>query len=55
MSDTQKPLNKKEFWKSLKEYNGDPEALKAKENEFMNGVTDDFDPSKLRDYREENF
>ena len=36
-----------EVWKSLKEYYDDPEILKAKANEFMDGVTDDFDASKL--------
>lgn len=39
--------DKKDFWKSLKEYHGDPDILKAKANEFMDGVTNDFDPSKL--------
>lgn len=35
-------------WKSLKEYYDDPEVLKAKANEFNDGVTDDFDPSELK-------
>lgn len=39
--------NKTGFWKSLKEYYQDPEVLKAKTNEFMDGVTDDFDPDEL--------
>lgn len=47
MSNSQKPYDKKEFWKSLKEYYDDPEVLKAKTNEFKEGVTDDFDPSQL--------
>jgi molybdopterin-containing oxidoreductase family iron-sulfur binding subunit len=45
MSSTE--YNKKEFWKSLKEYYDDPEVLEAKANEFKEGVTDDFNPSQL--------
>jgi molybdopterin-containing oxidoreductase family iron-sulfur binding subunit len=47
MGNSEKPYEKKNFWKSLKEYYDDPEILKAKANEFQDGVTDDFDPSKL--------
>lgn len=39
--------NKSGIWKSLKEYYQDPEVLKNKTNEFMDGVTDDFDPDEL--------
>ncbi len=42
-----KTESKKHFWKSLKEYYDDPEVLKAKVNEFADGVTDDFNPDKL--------
>lgn len=39
--------NKKNFWKSLKEYYDDPAVFEAKVNEFKEGVTDDFNPSDL--------
>ncbi|MEW6701286.1 MAG: TAT-variant-translocated molybdopterin oxidoreductase [Bacteroidota bacterium] len=39
--------NKKELWKSLQDYNNDPEAIKFKHNEFLEGVTEDFEPSHL--------
>lgn len=39
--------NNTSFWKSLKDYYQDPAVLKAKTNEFMDGVTDDFDPDEL--------
>lgn len=39
--------NKKNFWKSLKEYYDDPAVLEAKAHEFSEGVTDDFNPSQL--------
>ncbi|MCL6097851.1 MAG: TAT-variant-translocated molybdopterin oxidoreductase [Bacteroidetes bacterium] len=45
MSDSPKSSNK--LWKSIKGYNDDPEVLNAKTNEFMEGVTDEFDSSKL--------
>ncbi|NJD21366.1 MAG: 4Fe-4S dicluster domain-containing protein [Melioribacter sp.] len=45
MNDFRKSSDK--LWKSLKDYNEDPEILNAKNNEFMEGVTDDFDSSKL--------
>lgn len=35
------------FWKSLKELGNSPEVNEAKANEFMQGVTDDFDISQL--------
>ncbi|MBL1214536.1 MAG: TAT-variant-translocated molybdopterin oxidoreductase [Ignavibacteriae bacterium] len=40
--------DKKNFWKSLKDYNNDPEFLKAKTNEFVEGVTDDFNPEEMK-------
>jgi MoCo/4Fe-4S cofactor protein with predicted Tat translocation signal len=40
--------DKKSFWKSLKDYNNDPEFLKAKTNEFVEGVTDDFNPEDMK-------
>ncbi len=40
--------DKKSFWKSLKDYNNDPEFLKAKTNEFVEGVTDDFSPEEMK-------
>jgi len=39
--------DKKSFWKSLKDYNNDPEFLKAKTNEFVEGVTDEFNPEEM--------
>jgi molybdopterin-containing oxidoreductase family iron-sulfur binding subunit len=45
MSDS--PKSSRELWKSLKEYNNDPEVIKAKHDEFNEGVTDEFDSSKL--------
>lgn len=39
--------NKKNFWKSLKDYYDDPAIFEAKANEFKEGVTDDFNPSQL--------
>ena len=49
MNDTENPLNGKDpnYWKSLKELNNDPESFELKANEFMKGVADDFDLSKL--------
>lgn len=37
----------KNIWKSIKEYQDDPEVLKSKLNEFQEGVTDDFQPDDL--------
>ncbi|PKL81405.1 MAG: hypothetical protein CVV24_15400, partial [Ignavibacteriae bacterium HGW-Ignavibacteriae-3] len=34
MSDFSKSSGKKEFWKSLQDYNDDPEVLKFKHDEF---------------------
>ena len=38
---------KKDLWKSIEDYNDNPEVIKLKSSEFMEGVTDDFDESKL--------
>lgn len=37
----------KSVWKSIKEYQNDPEILKDKLNEFKEGVTDEFDSQNL--------
>ncbi|PKL89404.1 MAG: molybdopterin oxidoreductase [Ignavibacteriae bacterium HGW-Ignavibacteriae-2] len=42
-----KTVEKKDFWKNLKEYYNDPAVLKAKANEFADGVTDEFNPDTL--------
>ncbi len=34
-------------WKSIKEYNNEESVLKAKQDEFNDGVTDDFSPENL--------
>ncbi len=47
--------NDKNFWKSLKEYYNDPSVLKAKANEFNDGVTDEFDPSQMSPLSRRNF
>ena len=39
--------DKKNIWKSIREYQDDPEVLNSKLNEFKEGVTDDFDPDDL--------
>ena len=46
-TDSQKPSEKKELWKSINDYNNDPEVLKFKHDEFMDGVTEKFDSEKL--------
>lgn len=38
---------KNKFWKSLGDYNNSPESIKAKHDEFLEGVVDNFDTSKL--------
>lgn len=45
MPESQEKSNK--FWKGLKDYYDDPEILKAKVNEFNDGVSDDFDTDQL--------
>lgn len=48
MTDNRNPYDmKKDLWKSIEDYNNNPEVIKLKSNEFMEGVTDDFDESKL--------
>ncbi len=47
MSNSSKSSDKKELWKSLNDYNNDPDVLKFKHDEFVEGVTEEFDPSKL--------
>jgi molybdopterin-containing oxidoreductase family iron-sulfur binding subunit len=46
---------KKDFWKSLKEYYDDAGVLKAKVNEFSDGVTDDFNPDELNTFTRRKF
>jgi MoCo/4Fe-4S cofactor protein with predicted Tat translocation signal len=40
-------IDKNNIWKSIKEYQEDPEVLKSKLNEFEDGVTDDFQPEEM--------
>ncbi|MCX6168082.1 MAG: TAT-variant-translocated molybdopterin oxidoreductase [Ignavibacteriales bacterium] len=47
MSDSLNSSDKKELWKSLQDYNNDPESLKLKHNEFLDEVTEKFDPEKI--------
>ncbi len=47
MSDSLNSSDKKELWKSLQDYNNDPESLKFKHNEFLEEVTEKFDPEKI--------
>ena len=47
MSDSSKSSDKKELWKSINDYNNDPDMLQLKHDEFLNGVTDKFDSEKL--------
>ena len=47
MSNSKIDNNEKKTWKSLKEYYNDPDVLKAKVNEFSDGVTDDFNPDEM--------
>ncbi|MBU1098961.1 MAG: TAT-variant-translocated molybdopterin oxidoreductase [Bacteroidetes bacterium] len=37
----------KNYWKSINEYNDDNSLKEAKHHEFMNGVTDEFEPDQL--------
>ena len=41
MSDSSKPSDKKELWKSLDDYNNNPSVLKLKHDEFVEGVTEE--------------
>ncbi|MBA4405952.1 molybdopterin oxidoreductase [bacterium] len=45
--DSQKSSEKKELWKSINDYNNDPEVLKFKHDEFLDGVTEKFESEKL--------
>ncbi len=45
----------KSYWKSLKAYDNDPEVLKLKQNEFVDGVTDEFKSSQLPDISRRKF
>lgn len=47
MSDSSKSSDKKELWKSINDYNNDPEVLEFKHDEFLDGVTEKFDSEKL--------
>ena len=43
------------FWKSLKDFYNDPSGAEAKANEFMSGVTDDFNMSDMSDISRRKF
>lgn len=45
--DSQKTPDEKDLWKSINDYNNDPEVLKFKHDEFLEGVTEKFDSEKL--------
>ena len=49
--------NRKEFWKSLALYgkSDSPAAIKSRRQEFVDGATDDFDPSQLNDVSRRKF
>ncbi|RJP62487.1 MAG: 4Fe-4S dicluster domain-containing protein [Ignavibacteriales bacterium] len=47
MSNSENNLKEANYWKSLKELGEHPESFEAKANEFMKGVTEDFDVKKL--------
>ncbi|MCX7876164.1 MAG: TAT-variant-translocated molybdopterin oxidoreductase [Melioribacteraceae bacterium] len=40
-------FEKNKYWKSISDYNNSPESIKAKHDEFLEGVVDNFDSSKL--------
>ncbi len=40
-------FEKNKYWRSLEDLNNSPESLKAKHDEFLEGVVNDFDSSKL--------
>lgn len=46
---------KNNIWKSIKEYQDDPEVLKAKLNEFQDGVTDDFNIDEMSKFSRRKF
>jgi len=45
----------KNIWKSIKEYQENPEVLKAKLNEYQEGVTDDFNPDDMNKFSRRKF
>ncbi len=45
----------KNIWKSIKEYQEDPEVLKAKLHEFQEGVTDEFHPDEMNNVSRRKF
>ena len=45
----------KNIWKSVKEYQEDPEVLNAKLHEFKNGVTDNFTPEEMSKFSRRKF
>lgn len=49
--------NKREFWKSLALYgkSESPAAIKSRRQEFLDGATDDFDPSQLNEVSRRKF
>ncbi len=46
---------KNNFWKSLEDYNNDPKISELKQNEFLEGVTEDFQSSKLPEISRRKF
>lgn len=56
MSDSGKMKDiKNNFWKSLEDYNNDPKISELKQNEFLEGVTEDFQSSKLPEISRRKF
>lgn len=47
MSNSFNSSDNRELWKSLNDYNNNPEVLKLKHDEFLDGVTEKFDSKKL--------
>lgn len=45
----------KNIWKSVKEFQEDPEVLNAKLHEFKDGVTDDFTPDEMSKFSRRKF
>jgi len=45
----------KNIWKSIKEYQEDPEVLQTKLDEFQYGVTDDFHPDEMNKFSRRKF
>ncbi len=48
-------FNGKNIWKSLREYQNDPELLKEKISEFKEGVTDEFDTKNMNSFSRRKF